>query len=150
MPDLSARCPAAEALDGPPVGGPSIVCRVMQREGAAQDGITEGAGFEHLLVTADPSIVLGFCCGQSSPPISLEREGDRAHYACCPIWQREQERIAAAQQRAWKAPRNPALTSPLAGERVGIDRPFDLRDMPMLQGWDGQRHGRSKIRPVRG
>jgi hypothetical protein len=107
MPDrtqtLSALCPAATALAGPPVGGPSIVCGVLRREGNSADGITEGEGHEHLTATADPSMVLGFCCGTAIPPATPEQaKGEaQANYCYCPIWQQEKERIWAEAERAW-------------------------------------------------
>lgn len=120
MPDqLTPRCPAAEAIGGPVCGGPSIVCRIMQREGQAQDGILEGAGQEHLLVTTDPSLVLGFCCGTAYAPISLEGEA-RAHYAFCPIWQAERKREEEAKARAWES--RPRLHLP---DVKTIKTPFD-------------------------
>lgn len=93
----------------------------MQREGRKQDGITEGTGQEHMLVTADPSIVLGFCCGTSDPPISLDGEA-RAHYAFCPVWQAEQKRIEDAQARAFGS--KPRLHMPpgLATSSTPMDR----------------------------
>lgn len=103
MPDrLVPRCPAANDLAGPPLGGPSIVCRIMQREGNAQDGITEGAGQEHLLLATDPSMVLGFCCGTADPPLTLDGEA-RAHFAFCPIWQAEMQRVEDSKARAWES-----------------------------------------------
>lgn len=100
-----ARCPAAQQLAGPPIGGPSIICGVLRREGAAQDGITEGDGHEHLTATADPSMVFGFCCGTAVPAATEEQaKGDEphGHYTFCSIWVQEKDRIAADRERAWR------------------------------------------------
>jgi hypothetical protein len=106
MPDqLPVRCPAAQPLVGPPVGGPSVICGILRREGDAQDGIREGTGQEHLTVKGDPSIVHGFCCGTALPPATVEQaKGEaRANYGYCSIWQQEKERIWVEAEKAWGA-----------------------------------------------
>lgn len=99
------RCPAADHVAGASPEREGVVCRVQQREGEAADRITEGSAFDLLTLATDPSTIYGFCCGTAMVPVSLEREGERAHYACCPIWQAELKRVEDAQRRAWSAPR---------------------------------------------
>lgn len=99
-----ALCPAARPLAGPPIGGPSVVCAILLREGGGQDTVTEGGEYPHITVRHDPSTYLGFCTGDELPILDdedLERRTDRGDrpprsYTVCPIWQEEKKRIAEA------------------------------------------------------
>jgi len=98
------QCPAAYALSGPPVGGPSVICGVLQREDATDDSITAGQSSPHITLAKDPSMYLGLCTGRELPTIDGEADESgrfRQHYTSCTIWQQEKERLWADQERAW-------------------------------------------------
>lgn len=97
-------CPAAYWLAGPPMSGPSVVCRIMEREDAQDDAILVGEGNPHITVRDDPSIYFGFCTGSQDGSLSGKPRADGSwpqHYTSCPIWQEMKEAVWADRDRAW-------------------------------------------------
>jgi hypothetical protein len=85
---MTPRCPAAEMLAGPPLSGPSVICRVMKLEDARADSILGAMAGGTPLITdrEDPSTLRGFCCGHGLPKVT-EGQPARAHYTFCPVWE---------------------------------------------------------------
>lgn len=99
---LECRCPYGVLQAGPPIGGPSVICRAMEAEGERTDAIAEGETSGKLLTLAEnPSTVLGMCCGTDLPllgPRSPIEKGRRTH-TVCPVFREEWERQQAHRRR---------------------------------------------------
>jgi hypothetical protein len=109
---LKPKCPAAEALAGPPMSGPSVVCRVMAAEDARADSILEGMVGGRLITDLDQGTILrGFCCGPGLPRFT-DTDKPRGHYTFCPVWEAaeaaERQR-KEADGRAFAAPEKPKI-----------------------------------------
>lgn len=94
LPTVRAVCPAAEQLAGPPVGGPSVICRAMVGDEIQTDQILHGQSVSPLvLARRDPSTLYGFCCGTAIPRSTDDDVEVRGSYTFCPVWEAEKKRI---------------------------------------------------------
>lgn len=114
------QCPAATGVAGvtPDRGG--VVCGVIARDRALEEGFDmdpvqlaiarEGdgggeGGDVFLTLKADPSTVENLCCGTDLPVLNArEVPGNRASYTYCPVWQAEHDRIEAGRERLSEKP----------------------------------------------
>jgi hypothetical protein len=124
-------CPAAEGLAGPPIGGPSVVCKIITREMSLVDYILESRNIEgmaHVTSRRKPTILRGFCCGDSHPRQPGDKRA-RAHYTFCPVWEAHEElerkRLMGEEgHRIFDAPEKPKILGQdpeVLGDLLGID-----------------------------
>lgn len=102
LPTREPTCPAADKVAGATSYDGGVVCRIMERDQQAEDGVgmdpaqlevaREGTGGVYLTVKSDPATVLRFCFGRALPVVTNADGQGRDHCTYCPVWQRYRER----------------------------------------------------------
>jgi hypothetical protein len=133
LPAAIPTCPAAEALEGPPTAGPSVVCRAMVRDEEQTDQIVHGESASPLVTARrDPSTLYGFCCGKAIPRSTADDVEARASYTFCPVWELEKKRIEERKEMM-KDPKRRGRSE--AAEAVLSGAVRDIEKGDALQEW---------------
>lgn len=114
-------CPAAFPIRGTSREQRGVVCQVMRGAFEGDAGVNMSAGQlgvlrdtqggVYLNLKSDPSTVTGFCHGDAVPVVhDGERDGGRASYTYCPVWQSEKERIAEGRSELLVEPEPEAVS----------------------------------------
>lgn len=126
----SPRCPAALGIAGACASQQGVICRIMQRDQAEDDGldmspgqleiVREGEGGVYLNMKSDPSTVAMFCHGDGVPVLTDGDGQGRSSYTYCPTWQQRRERdLAGADEMFEPLPREPVSMGIVEDESAG-------------------------------